>query len=170
VRVCPCCVAGLIVVAPMIPLQQPCGDHGLCLGALGNCECYDGYTGPNCHECAPSHVRVGRACVFLPGALVLCTDGLRNGDEKGVDCGGSHCPPCEELSTLLGTASSPVLAIIVVIVVLVVVTLVAGVLLCRRLSWCHRCRRRCCPATLEGTCHFALLCFAFIAFPSETHT
>ena len=24
-----------------------------------------------------------------------CTDGLRNGDETGIDCGGSSCPPCD---------------------------------------------------------------------------
>ncbi|HZW78718.1 MAG TPA: DUF4331 family protein [Flavobacteriaceae bacterium] len=24
-----------------------------------------------------------------------CNDGIQNGDETGVDCGGSKCPPCE---------------------------------------------------------------------------
>lgn len=24
-----------------------------------------------------------------------CNDGIQNGDETGVDCGGSNCPPCE---------------------------------------------------------------------------
>jgi hypothetical protein len=24
-----------------------------------------------------------------------CTDGIQNGDEEGVDCGGSNCPPCQ---------------------------------------------------------------------------
>ncbi len=25
-----------------------------------------------------------------------CEDGIQNGDEDGIDCGGTHCPPCEE--------------------------------------------------------------------------
>ncbi len=28
-------------------------------------------------------------------AAPSCTDGIQNGDETGVDCGGSNCPPCE---------------------------------------------------------------------------
>jgi parallel beta-helix repeat protein len=26
----------------------------------------------------------------------LCTDGVQNGDEEGVDCGGTYCPPCAQ--------------------------------------------------------------------------
>jgi hypothetical protein len=29
-----------------------------------------------------------------PGCVSSCTDGVRNGDETGVDCGGNTCPPC----------------------------------------------------------------------------
>ncbi len=25
-----------------------------------------------------------------------CFDGIQNGDEEGIDCGGNYCPPCEE--------------------------------------------------------------------------
>lgn len=25
-----------------------------------------------------------------------CSDGIQNGDEEGIDCGGSSCPPCDE--------------------------------------------------------------------------
>jgi hypothetical protein len=28
------------------------------------------------------------------GSGATCTDGIQNGDEEGVDCGGSSCPPC----------------------------------------------------------------------------
>lgn len=28
-----------------------------------------------------------------------CTDGIQNGDETGVDCGGSNCPPCDTGNT-----------------------------------------------------------------------
>jgi hypothetical protein len=31
--------------------------------------------------------------MFLPGSLGMCEDGIRNGGETGVDCGGK-CPPC----------------------------------------------------------------------------
>jgi formylglycine-generating enzyme len=30
------------------------------------------------------------------GKLKLCTDGIQNGDETGVDCGGEGCAPCSE--------------------------------------------------------------------------
>ncbi len=29
------------------------------------------------------------------GSTPTCTDGIQNGDETGVDCGGSNCPPCQ---------------------------------------------------------------------------
>ena len=29
----------------------------------------------------------------------LCSDGIKNGDEKGVDCGGTYCPPCSQCLT-----------------------------------------------------------------------
>lgn len=31
---------------------------------------------------------------IIPDAT--CTDGLQNGDEVGIDCGGSNCAPCED--------------------------------------------------------------------------
>ena len=33
-------------------------------------------------------------CVFLAGNLASCNDGIKNGNEVGVDCGGPHCRPC----------------------------------------------------------------------------
>lgn len=32
--------------------------------------------------------------MFLPGALTSCTDGVKDGNEEGVDCGGPNCPVC----------------------------------------------------------------------------
>ena len=99
--------------------------------------------------------QMGSRCVFLPGALVSCSDGVRNGNEEGVDCGGSQCAPCDEhtgrVSTMLGAASTPVVAIAMVSFVLAASVLVAGVVIPRRSSRCKSCRRRCCPGTLEGT-------------------
>ena len=33
-------------------------------------------------------------CVSTGGGGPTCTDGIQNGDETGVDCGGSSCPAC----------------------------------------------------------------------------
>ncbi len=32
-----------------------------------------------------------------------CTDGIQNGDETGIDCGGSECEPCSEALEFAGT-------------------------------------------------------------------
>jgi hypothetical protein len=40
------------------------------------------------------YLPVSGRCLFLPGALVSCEDGVRNGNEAGVDCGGPNCPSC----------------------------------------------------------------------------
>src|SRR5690554_133969 len=32
-----------------------------------------------------------------------CNDGIQNGDETGVDCGGSECEPCDEEELFAGT-------------------------------------------------------------------
>lgn len=34
----------------------------------------------------------GSACSACP----TCSDGIQNGDETGIDCGGSNCPACAE--------------------------------------------------------------------------
>ena len=31
------------------------------------------------------------------GTLYLCNDGRQNGDEEGIDCGGSQCAPCKDV-------------------------------------------------------------------------
>ncbi|MCB9273605.1 MAG: T9SS type A sorting domain-containing protein [Lewinellaceae bacterium] len=33
-------------------------------------------------------------CIAGGGSTPTCSDGIQNGDETGVDCGGSSCPPC----------------------------------------------------------------------------
>lgn len=32
-----------------------------------------------------------------------CNDGIQNGDETGIDCGGSECDPCPEEEMFIGT-------------------------------------------------------------------
>ena len=34
-----------------------------------------------------------------------CSDGIKNGDELGIDCGGSACQPCDEVVDFTGTYS-----------------------------------------------------------------
>jgi hypothetical protein len=77
--------------------MQVCGGHGYCLGAVSTyCECYTGYSGSACAQCAGGYLFRGGWCVFPPGALSTgsCSDGVRNGDEDGVDCGGECAAAC----------------------------------------------------------------------------
>lgn len=93
------CVGTLDLLSLCAPrlLVQVCGGHGRCLGTVaGYCQCDAGYTGAACAQCASGYVARGRVgvCVFLPGALSSCSDGVRNGQEEGVDCGaacGTYC-------------------------------------------------------------------------------
>lgn len=45
------------------------------------------------------------ACAAMPACMVVmpasCTDGMKNGDESDVDCGGS-CPRCNDRATCVG--------------------------------------------------------------------
>lgn len=80
-----------------------CSGHGTCLGLSGYCSCFSGYLGGTCSTCAPEYVLVSqgmsKSCVFLPGAVVTCGDGVRNGNEEGVDCGGSCVTACNVSAT-----------------------------------------------------------------------
>jgi hypothetical protein len=86
--------------SPASTTQTPCSENGVCLSASGTCRCFDGYAGYDCSECATGHMRLvaGGRCVFLPGALSSCTDGVRSAAEGGVDCGGVCDAPCYKAS------------------------------------------------------------------------
>ena len=75
-----------------------CSGHGSCAFGASSCSCFRGYSDNNCGSCGLGYVRVTQSgttsCVFLPGALTTCDDGVRNGNEVGVDCGGPNCGPC----------------------------------------------------------------------------
>lgn len=89
------------------PCPPTCDD-----GVLNQDEQYIDCGGPNCPPCATCDDGVQNA-VWDPvsGAFVMeagvdcgfpcpnycpptCEDGVQNGDEEGVDCGGSLCDPC----------------------------------------------------------------------------
>lgn len=80
---------------PRLCCEQACSGHGTCQGSGigGYCICTVGFTGSACGDCRPGFQRIGDRCIFLPGALGSCSDGARNGDEAGVDCGG-RCVAC----------------------------------------------------------------------------
>ena len=97
-----------------------CSGHGSCLTGVGACWCFDGYTGDACDSCASPYVRVPgpghplsagndsdsaggpASCVLLPGRLSTCSNGVRDGREVGVDCGGV----CHTCTTTGGTTAS----------------------------------------------------------------
>lgn len=98
--------------------------------------CYVGYTGPNCSVCDHRyHQLVGKGpCVLIPGATSSCVDGVKNGNEEDVDCGGPNCVPCATSLTRWSESHSKLLVLGVVIGGVVVVTslVAAGLSLCFR--------------------------------------
>ncbi len=68
-------------------------------GSFGSSEstpfCLGGGPAPTCTDGVQNGDETGVDCggsACPPCAT--CTDGIQNGDETGVDCGGSACPPC----------------------------------------------------------------------------
>ncbi|OQD42599.1 hypothetical protein BUL40_10800, partial [Croceivirga radicis] len=75
---------------------------------LTSCKDDDG-AGPTCSDGIQNGTETGIDCGGTCGnvceAEPTCTDGIMNGDETGVDCGGS-CDPCSESVNL--TSESPI--------------------------------------------------------------
>jgi hypothetical protein len=80
-----------------------CNGNGMCLSASGTCRCFGGYAGDDCSSCAVGYMRsaASRRCVFLPGALSTCSDGVMSSAEGGVDCGGVCDAPCGGVSSIV---------------------------------------------------------------------
>ncbi len=68
-----------------------CGDWGPCL--LNNTQYRDCV---DLNDCGTSFDKpnTSRTCTYVP----TCDDGVKNGNETGVDCGGP-CPPCKHIET-----------------------------------------------------------------------
>jgi hypothetical protein len=77
------CVEGLTIANSDRIARNPCAGV---VGAACEYTCNDGYTATGTHLCSPTGS-------FRGGSCTSCTDGVSNGDETGVDCGGS-CHPC----------------------------------------------------------------------------
>ncbi|WP_170110224.1 LamG-like jellyroll fold domain-containing protein [Flavilitoribacter nigricans] len=54
----------------------------------GNSGCQSGCTDPNAHNYDPTATQSDGSCA-------TCFDGIQNGDETGIDCGGTLCIPCD---------------------------------------------------------------------------
>lgn len=118
---------------------QPCSGHGVCIGATNNtgyCQCRAGYSGDACSLCTAQFLRRGSVCIFMPGALASCSDGVKNGHEEGVDCGGNCATACSSQAPG-NLIDSGILSLRNVLVVASVV--LAVVLLCVGWWYC-RCR------------------------------
>ena len=65
--------------------------------------CIGNPVGPTCNDGIQNGDEEGVDCggSFCPpcNPTPTCNDGIQNGDEEGVDCGGSFCPPCNPTPT-----------------------------------------------------------------------
>ena len=102
---CPQDCPTVVRACPVGPLSGlPCDGHGSCLSGAGVCACYHGYAGDACDsccaQCTSNRDDAGQllSCTFLPGILSTCTNGVRDGHELGVDCGGV-CRMCNTSSS-----------------------------------------------------------------------
>jgi len=56
--------------------------------------CVGGGPAPSCTDGVQNGDETGVDCGGSCAPCVSCNDGIQNGDEDGVDCGGSNCAPC----------------------------------------------------------------------------
>lgn len=113
-----------VVACPAGSNGKECSGYGGCVD--GTCDCFErmGYTGVACEECADGFARVNGTCVraLLPFS---CVDGIQNGDEEGVDCGGSCLDTCGAGEVSYTSSSRLAVALAVGLGVLVVAILFA---------------------------------------------
>lgn len=108
-----------------------CGGKGRCLagsGGTGVCGCLGSAEGEACETCAVGFVRAGLAgCVRA--AAPTCFDGVKNGNETGVDCGGHLCKTCGSFGIaddpVVPPAETPVGTIMLVIIPVILFVLCA---------------------------------------------
>ena len=133
------CIGGCAQDCPVYRQKCPvvgdreCSGHGTCNPFTGECVCSVGYAGNSCDACKLGFIKLvsGGPCVFIPGSATTCSDGVKNGNELGVDCGGANCAPCPASSLRGRQLLKFLLTIVAPAVVGVSVLAVAAVLLTR---------------------------------------
>jgi hypothetical protein len=86
----------------MIDRRVSCASALLCIAACSFPASFPDYQladlSPTCHNGVRDGDEAGVDCGASCNACPLCGDGLRDGDETGVDCGGScaACPTCDD--------------------------------------------------------------------------
>ena len=74
---CPGDCAFPLVACPAPAGGDPCSDHGWCASAFGACQCWFGYTGDDCSQCAEGYIRSAQlpmvrhgsqCCIIAPNA------------------------------------------------------------------------------------------------------
>lgn len=69
--------------------------------------CQGGPVLPNCSDGIQNGDEEGVDCGGSSCApCATCSDGIQNGDEEGIDCGGSSCTPCSSGCTYVGIDSN----------------------------------------------------------------
>lgn len=98
--------------------------------------CATGRAGPACDTCAIGFIQSNTSglCVYLTGGQSGCSDGVKDGEEEGIDCGGPSCAPCAT-----GTSVMPLTVWIIVGMATVTVVVIACLLL---RAWQRRSQRQ----------------------------
>ena len=119
-----CCLADCPIVIASCAADAVtgvvCSGHGWCHSGTGECTCFTGYIGDSCNSCANQYIARGvtgalsgegqvgseslfQVCTFLPElqqtVTSQCTNGVRDGLEGGIDCGGVCSTSCNGTST-----------------------------------------------------------------------
>ncbi|HRI72458.1 MAG TPA: hypothetical protein PK156_49825 [Polyangium sp.] len=76
------CVSGMCVTSDRSE-GYPCNNNTRVCDGMGSCV-----------DCVSDSDCDGSGAICDNNDCISCSDGDRNGDETGVDCGGSRCAPC----------------------------------------------------------------------------
>ncbi|MBK9261463.1 MAG: hypothetical protein IPM54_16860 [Polyangiaceae bacterium] len=79
------CISGFVQAGLQCNNDQVCDGLGSCVDCVKNSDC----SGSNA------------SCV--DNKCASCSDGIQNGNETGVDCGGSKCAPCAGIPCAVGS-------------------------------------------------------------------
>jgi hypothetical protein len=86
--------------------ETPCSSRGVCRPADNACDCFRGYAGAQCTVCSVGYTRgPSGTCVLTDAIGVSCFNGVRDGNETGIDCGGQCDTACG--AGILSTSSVP---------------------------------------------------------------